>query len=52
MKSHAFAEPVWVETMGMPDVRKSPISCGFQEITDMFSRTIGFEVDGQILDKF
>ncbi len=29
MKSHTLAEPSRVETMGLLDSRKSPISCGF-----------------------
>ena len=41
MKSHALAEPIGVETMGLSDSRKSPISRGFQEISDMFPRTYG-----------
>lgn len=44
MKSHALAEPDEVETMGLPDSIKSPISRGFQEIVDMFPRTNGLEI--------
>lgn len=29
MKSHALAEPIRVEAMGLPDSRKSAILCGF-----------------------
>ena len=45
MKFHALAEPIRVETMGLPDSRKSPISRGFPEIVDMFPRTNGLEAD-------
>ena len=31
MKSHALAEPIRVETMDLPDSRKSAILCGFLE---------------------
>lgn len=52
MKSHALAEQFKVETMGQPDSRKSPISCGFPEIVDMFPRTNGLEADEANFDIF
>jgi len=52
MKSHALAEPDKVETMGLPDSRKSPISRGFQEMVDMFPRTNGLEADEANFDIF
>ena len=45
MKSHALADQIKVETMGKPDSRKSSISRGFQETSDMFPRTNGLEAD-------
>lgn len=38
MKFHALADQIKLETMGKPDSRKSPISCGFSEIVNMFLR--------------
>lgn len=52
MKSHALAEPIRVETMGQLNSRKSPISRGFQEISDMFPRTYGLEADEANFDIF
>ena len=52
MKSHALAEQIKAETMGQPDSRRSPISRGFPEIVDMFSRTYGLEADEANFDFF
>lgn len=52
MKSHTLAEPDEVETMGLPDSLKSPISRGFQEIVDMFPRTNELEANEAIFDIF
>lgn len=52
MKSHALAERIRVETMGLSDSQKSPILRGFQEISDMFPRTLGLEADEANLDIF
>lgn len=52
MKSHALAEQIKVETMGLPDSWKSPISRGFPEIVDMFPRTYGLEADEANFDFF
>lgn len=52
MKSHALAESDEVETMGLTDYRKSPISRGFQEIVDMFLRMNGLEADEADFDIF
>jgi len=52
MKSHALAEPSRVETMGLLDSRKSPISCGFSKAVDMFPLTNGLRRTGRKVDKF
>lgn len=52
MKSHALAEQIKAETMGQPDSRRSPISRGFPEIVDIFSRTYGLEADEANFDFF
>lgn len=52
MESHAFAEPLRGEAMGLHTSRKSPILCEFPEIVDMFPRTLELEADGAFFDIF